>query len=57
MVIGVLAGTDSRLVAGSVSTRISANSGMKSATGWSSRILPSPISIIAAMPVIGLVME
>ena len=38
-------------------TCILAKPGMKSATGWSSLSLPSSTSIIAAIPVIGLVIE
>ena len=55
--IGVLTGTEVRLVSGLVSTRILAKPGKKSLIGWSSFNRPSSTSIIAAMPVIGLVIE
>ncbi len=56
IVIGLVAGRVSS-ESGLIWTRIVLNAGMKSLTGWSRRSLPSSIRIIAAIAVIGLVIE
>jgi hypothetical protein len=60
MVIGRTAGSRLSGVSGPSaerSTCIAAKAGRISATGWSRAMAPSSTSIIAAMPVIGLVIE